>query len=65
MKNKYPCLGCEDRVLGCHDRCEKYAQVKKEIQEEKVERWREHEADSYRRGVVVRNKAYKIKEKAR
>ena len=29
MKN-VPCRYCEQRVLGCHDRCEKYLEYKHE-----------------------------------
>lgn len=29
MKN-VPCRYCETRVLGCHDRCEKYLEYKRE-----------------------------------
>ena len=29
MKN-VPCRYCEQRVLGCHDRCEKYLEYKRE-----------------------------------
>ena len=25
---KAPCKGCMDRVLGCHDNCEKYQEYK-------------------------------------
>lgn len=24
QKAEFPCKGCTDRVLGCHDKCEKY-----------------------------------------
>lgn len=58
-------MDCEDRVIGCHGTCEKYAQARKEVREDKIKRWTAYEADSYRRGIVVRNKVYKIKEKAR
>lgn len=29
MKN-VPCRYCENRILGCHDRCEKYIAFKRE-----------------------------------
>lgn len=65
MKKTFPCLGCEDRALGCHGTCERYAQARNEVWKEKTERWKEYEADSYHRGIVVRDRVYKIKEKAR
>ena len=61
----FPCKDCEERTLGCHGACERYAQTRKEVWEDKTARWKAYEADSYLRSVVVRNKVYKIKEKAR
>lgn len=26
-----PCLNCKDRVLGCHDTCERYISYRKEL----------------------------------
>ena len=31
---KYPCKGCQDRNLGCHDRCEKYLDARNQNIEE-------------------------------
>ena len=28
-----PCLGCDDRYLGCHDRCENYKAYKEKSME--------------------------------
>ena len=28
-KPKAPCKGCEERVLGCHDQCERYQDYRK------------------------------------
>ena len=28
-----PCKGCQERFVGCHSTCEKYAQMRKEIDE--------------------------------
>jgi len=36
-KNKC-CLNCQERVLGCHSECEKYAEYKKELAEFKEKR---------------------------
>ena len=30
-----PCLNCENRKLGCHSSCEKYAEFKRNIDENK------------------------------
>ena len=65
MKKSFPCYGCEDRVLGCHGTCEKYAKARSEVRKEQIERWKAYEADSYLRGIVVRNRIYKIKERAK
>lgn len=33
MKPQPPCLGCLDRYLGCHEKCDKYLKYKKELAE--------------------------------
>lgn len=30
---KTPCMNCDDRVLGCHQHCEKYQKYKKEMKQ--------------------------------
>ena len=32
---EYPCKGCEDRYLGCHDQCAKYQDAKNQNIEER------------------------------
>lgn len=34
-KIKSPCLDCDDRVVGCHSSCEKYAAYRAEIDTDK------------------------------
>lgn len=38
-----PCLGCKDRYLGCHSKCEKYAKQKQIAEDAKKnrEKWKE------------------------
>lgn len=62
---QFACKNCEARTAGCHDTCEQYAKVRAARAEEKAARWRDYEADSYRRFVVARNKAIKVKERAK
>lgn len=33
MAGKCPCRGCEERILLCHGRCERYQQWKNEYEE--------------------------------
>lgn len=30
---KGPCLNCEERYVGCHSKCKKYQQYRKELDE--------------------------------
>ena len=32
-----PCLGCKERYIGCHDRCDAYLEYKKLLAEYKCE----------------------------
>ena len=41
---KVPCYKCEDRVLGCHEKCEKYLAYKQAKAEE-------HDAE-YQRNLI-------------
>ena len=43
MKN-VPCRYCENRILGCHDRCEKYMEFKRE--RERIREARSSESDA-------------------
>jgi len=47
---KSPCLKCEDRELGCHDRCEKYKAFKDELQfiKDKRKTRENYEHDEYK-----------------
>ena len=33
-----PCQGCKDREVGCHGKCEKYKEYKKEIEDYKTKK---------------------------
>lgn len=46
MKN-VPCRYCEQRVLGCHDRCEKYLEYKREREQIIAARRDELDADAF------------------
>lgn len=46
---KVPCKDCPDRVLGCHDTCEKYQEFK--AYREKIIQARAEEAK--RRGIII------------
>lgn len=60
---KAPCQFCEERHLGCREKCEgwkEYTEKKRAEEERKQEGWREIEADLYRkemfRNIAKRNK---------
>ena len=53
MKN-VPCRYCEQRVLGCHDRCEKYLEYKHEREQILEARRERREVDSHVIGVLRR-----------
>lgn len=39
--NNSPCLGCEERQIGCHSTCKDYAEMKKRIAETNKNRQKE------------------------
>lgn len=55
MKN-VPCRYCETRVLGCHDRCEKYMEYKRERETIIQARRGELDADAHVVSVLDRQK---------
>jgi len=50
---KSPCLKCEDRELGCHDKCESYKEFRAKLQDMKD---RQSAANNYE------HKEYKLRE---
>jgi hypothetical protein len=38
MYGKCGCKGCTERYLGCHDKCEKYKNYRKELDEKNANR---------------------------
>lgn len=55
MKN-VPCRYCETRVLGCHDRCEKYMEYKRERELIYQARHDEIDADAHVCAVIRNQK---------
>ncbi len=49
-----PCKDCPDRAMGCHDRCKKYLNYKKQLDEIREENYRKR-ASLYKRGRRKRN----------
>jgi hypothetical protein len=47
MAPKAPCKGCEDREIGCHDRCEKYQEYRQQNIEHNVMVANARRVDSY------------------
>lgn len=56
MKKAGPCLGCTERVVGCHSGCEDYKAYRKRLDELNAKVKAEQEADFY---VVDLYKKYK------
>ncbi len=51
------CMGCTERVVGCHSTCERYKHDK-EIHEEIVRRADEgHEADNYQMATICHQRS--------
>lgn len=44
-----PCKDCPQRILGCHDRCERYAQYRRAREEARERALARHELDNYER----------------
>ena len=44
-----PCKDCPNRVLGCHDRCESYAQYRRHRETVRERALTQHEVNSYER----------------
>lgn len=58
---KFPCLGCEDRVLGCHGTCQKYAEARAENERLKEERSKALREDAYYVKTIMKNRRDSIK----
>lgn len=54
-----PCYGCEDRQVGCHGVCERYAAWKAEHEAEKDERYRRERPEimttTYKVDTAIKN----------
>lgn len=51
MKVNASCLDCEDRYLGCHDKCEKYKRFKELNEQQKTmeaEYYKKHGVKDFR-----------------
>ena len=47
QKGRSPCLGCADRVPGCHGKCEKYQGWRAEVMKARVKYPEQGEAYKY------------------
>ena len=52
--NYAPCKGCEDRTVGCHGSCEKYAEYRKPFDTAITEREKRREAGVFRNDGVTK-----------
>lgn len=53
MSLKYPCLGCNNREVGCHSTCEKYINAKTENEKQNAEIKKKLYADSAQRDYAI------------
>lgn len=60
---KFPCKNCEDRVLGCHGTCPKYAEAFAENERLKEVRAKALLEDEYHAKTVIKNRNNQIKRK--
>lgn len=58
---KAPCKGCWDRKLGCHGRCERYAEFRKKLEKANEQLIAENEIDRY----IVQNSIKRSAKKQR
>lgn len=59
---KTPCYKCTDRYAGCHSKCEKYADWKKEVevQRESERTFRNMDKRDFRQEIFTSSKKNKI-----
>lgn len=51
---KAPCKDCEDREIGCHEKCDRYQAYRQEIEERKPKSFAEYDYGKYVGGVKAR-----------
>lgn len=56
---KSPCKGCENRCIGCHSVCSKYAEFKQEMDEQSRKRREIVDATDYSFEAVQRMRAHR------
>ena len=65
MKPQSPCQGCEERAVGCHTTCERYAEYREAFEKWRDtvngERQKEARADSFRKATAWRVMRHKEK----
>lgn len=58
-----PCLDCPDRAPGCHDKCERYAEYKRKVDEIKSRRKKTLEDEALLHPGIKRPKGHWPREK--
>ena len=51
---KAPCKDCEDRELGCHEKCDRYLAYRQEIEERKPNGYADYDYNRYVGGIKAR-----------
>lgn len=58
---KSPCYGCQDRALGCHGKCEQYAEYRVKKDKETARRRAESDANEMVIRACIRSRRVKRK----
>lgn len=48
-----PCMGCEEREVGCHSKCEKYAEYQQKLDDYKNVVYKERNKEALFTGVSI------------
>lgn len=57
MKRRPPCKGCEDRFIGCHTECSRFAAYREKVDQEKAAILKEKEKEADLLGYYAERKA--------
>lgn len=60
MRNS-PCKNCSDRVVGCHDTCDKYKQFKQEVTQYREAKEKQRIGETLDINRSIRTREYKRK----
>lgn len=62
-RDKFPCKGCTDRTLGCHDRCDRYLDAKRVADSRKAAEYEKRIAECGASEVMYKNALKNLRKK--